>query len=97
MKRVALLIAASCGLALGGGGGCGELPDPTAVVDLRVLAVKCEPAGFLVDLDHLERASQMDYTARVTALVVGFWSIVSCLFLISADCCSSTYERSIRE
>jgi len=68
LKRVALLIAAGCGLVLGGAG-CGELPDVTAVVDLRVLAVKCEPAGFLVDLVHPERASQMDYTARITALV----------------------------
>jgi hypothetical protein len=61
------------GLALGGAG-CGELPDVTTVKDLRVLAVKCEPAGFLVNLDDPGGkmpggASQADYTARITALV----------------------------
>ena len=66
MRRVVL--AAVCGLALGGAG-CGELPDVTTVKDLRVLAVKCEPAGFLVDLDNPGAAMQSDLTAKITALV----------------------------
>ena len=53
-----------------GAGACAELPDPTAVVDLRVLAIKSEPAGFLVNLDNPGSASQADLTAQLTALVV---------------------------
>ena len=37
-------------LALGAGA-CGELPNESTVQDLRVLGVKCDPAGFLVNLD----------------------------------------------
>ena len=53
-----------------GTGACGELPNETTVMDLRVLGVKCEPAGFLVDLDNPGGASQADLTAALTALVV---------------------------
>lgn len=67
MKRVVFAAVVS-GLALGGAG-CGELPDVTTVTDLRVLAVKCEPAGFLVDLDRPGSASASAYTAQITALV----------------------------
>jgi hypothetical protein len=66
LKRV--VFAAALGLALASAG-CGELPDPTTVKDLRVLAVKCEPAGFLVDLDNPGGAMQADLTAQITALV----------------------------
>jgi hypothetical protein len=57
------------GLALGGAA-CGNLPDVTTVKDLRVLAVRCEPAGFLVDLDDPGGASAASLTAQITALVV---------------------------
>jgi hypothetical protein len=72
LRRFAV-IAVILGLALGGAG-CGELPDVTTVKDLRVLAVKCEPAGFLVNLDDPGGtkpggATQADYTAQITALV----------------------------
>jgi hypothetical protein len=74
LKRVVFL-AAICGLALGGGG-CGSLPDVTNVVDLRVLAVKCEPAGFLVNLNDPggfmadpNGADPATFTAKITALV----------------------------
>jgi hypothetical protein len=56
-------------LALGAAA-CGELPDPTTVKDLRVLAIKCEPAGFLVDLNDPGSASEAALTAQLTALVV---------------------------
>jgi len=62
-------ITAVCGLALAAGA-CGELPNPTTVQDLRVLAVKCEPAGFLVDLENPGGASQAALTAQITALVI---------------------------
>ena len=39
-------------LALGAGA-CGELPAESNVVDLRVLGIKSEPAGFLINLDDL--------------------------------------------
>jgi hypothetical protein len=64
-----LAIAALCGLVLGAGA-CGELPDPTQVMDLRVLAIKSEPAGFLVNLDDPGSATQGELTAQLTALVV---------------------------
>ena len=63
-----VLFAGFCGLALATAS-CGELPDVTTVKDLRVLAVKCEPAGFLVDLDKPGGASASAYTAQITALV----------------------------
>ena len=34
-----------------GAGACGELPAESNVVDLRVLGIKSEPAGFLIDLN----------------------------------------------
>ena len=49
---------------------CGELPDPSNIVDLRVLAVKCEPAGFLVNLDNPGMATDAELEATLTALVV---------------------------
>jgi len=49
---------------------CGELPNPTTVRDLRVLGVKCEPAGFLVDLKNPGAGTDADWSAKVTALVV---------------------------
>jgi hypothetical protein len=49
-------------------GGCGDLDDITTVKDLRVLAVKSEPPGFLVPLDHPEMLTNT--TATLTALVV---------------------------
>src|SRR4051812_8334978 len=39
-------------------------------MDLRVLAIKSEPAGFLVNLDDPGSATQADLTAQLTALVV---------------------------
>jgi hypothetical protein len=50
--------------------GCGDLDDVTTVKDLRVLAVKSEPAGILIDLDHPEAMAAGDLQATVTALVV---------------------------
>jgi hypothetical protein len=47
---------------------CGDLDNVTTVKDLRVLAVKAEPAGFLVPLDHPEMITATE--ATVTALVV---------------------------
>jgi hypothetical protein len=49
---------------------CGELPNPTTVKDLRVLGVKCEPAGFLVDPKDPGAGTDADWSAKVTALVV---------------------------
>jgi hypothetical protein len=49
---------------------CGELPNPTTVKDLRVIGVKCEPAGFLVDLKTPGAGKDADWSAKVTALVV---------------------------
>lgn len=63
-----VLFAVFSGLALATTA-CGELPDVTTVKDLRVLAVKCEPAGFLVDLANPGSASASAYTAQITALV----------------------------
>jgi hypothetical protein len=50
-----------------GAAACGELPDVTTLKDLRVLAVKCEPAGFLVDLEN--PGAPMP-EATLTALVI---------------------------
>jgi hypothetical protein len=49
-------------------GACGDLDNVTTVKDLRVLAVKAEPAGFLVPLDDPRLISAT--TATLTALVV---------------------------
>ena len=64
-----LLTAASI-LALGAFAACGELPAESNVVDLRVLAVKSEPGGFLVDLNKLDAATDDQLRAQITALVV---------------------------
>jgi len=75
LSRINLLVA-FCGPALAAAA-CGTLPDVTTVQDLRVLAVKCEPAGFLVDLgdpggfkmDPMNGADPATLTAQITALV----------------------------
>jgi len=64
-----LLTAASI-LALGAFVACGELPAESNVVDLRVLAVKSEPAGFLVDPNNPGAATDDQLRAQITALVV---------------------------
>jgi hypothetical protein len=58
---------AAAALAVGAGA-CGNLDNVTTVHDLRVLAIKAEPAGFLVPLD--DPSSLTDTTATLTALVV---------------------------
>lgn len=63
--RPPALLAAALALALGA---CGNLDDVTNVHDLRVLAIKSDPAGFLVPLD--DPSSLTDTTATLTALVV---------------------------
>jgi len=50
--------------------GCGNLDDVTTVKDLRVLAVRAEPAGFLVPLDAPDSLAPHDLQATLTALVV---------------------------
>jgi hypothetical protein len=65
---IALLFAVAVGAV--GLSGCGELDNVTTVKDLRVLAVKSEPAGFLINLDDPGSAAAADLTATVTALVV---------------------------
>ena len=64
-----LTIVAFVALALGAGA-CGELPAESNVVDLRVLGIKSEPAGFLINLDDLGSLTDADLTAQLTALVV---------------------------
>jgi hypothetical protein len=66
-SRVSVLACLAAALALGAGA-CGDLDDVTTVKDLRVLAMKSEPAGFLVPLDN--PASLADMTATLTSLVV---------------------------
>jgi hypothetical protein len=57
-----------------GAGACGELPAESNVVDLRVLGIKSEPAGFLIDRDNpggtMDEAMDAMLQARITALVV---------------------------
>jgi hypothetical protein len=62
------LIVAFVVLALGAAA-CGDLDDVTTVKDLRVLGVRCEPAGFLVDLANPGGASDAELTAQLTALI----------------------------
>jgi len=64
----AWLLGAS--VAVGGAAGCGNLDNVTTVKDLRVLAVKAEPAGFLVDLTNPGAAAPADLQGQLTALVV---------------------------
>ena len=62
-----MLACLAAALALGVSA-CGDLDNVTTVKDLRVLAMKSEPAGFLVPLD--DPASLANMTATLTALVV---------------------------
>ena len=57
------------GFALGAGA-CAELPAESNAVDLRVLGIKSEPAGFLIDLNDPGAATDAQLTAQLTALVV---------------------------
>jgi hypothetical protein len=57
----------ACGLLALGAGACEELDNSTTVKDLRVLALKAEPAGFLVPLD--DPGSIAVTEAQLTALV----------------------------
>jgi hypothetical protein len=67
VKRLVIRFAV-LGAAVISAGACGDLDNVTLVKDLRVLAVKAEPAGFLVPLDQPD--SIPDMKATVTALVV---------------------------
>jgi hypothetical protein len=62
-------LAAFAALALGAAA-CGDLDNVTTVKDLRVLGVRCEPAGFLVDLANPGGATDAMLSAKLTALVV---------------------------
>jgi hypothetical protein len=63
--------AASFVVAAAVAGGCGNLDDVTTVKDLRVLAVRADPPGFLVDLQNPGGGlSNTDLQATLTALVV---------------------------
>jgi hypothetical protein len=62
-SALAGLVAATLAL-----GACGNLDNVTTVHDLRVLAVRSDPAGFLVPLDDPSSLTQT--TATLTALVV---------------------------
>lgn len=64
-----LAIATVSLLALGAAA-CGDLPNVTTAKDLRVLGVKCDPAGFLVDLMNPGKGMDSDWEAQITALVV---------------------------
>jgi hypothetical protein len=64
-----ILLTSIAVMALGAGA-CGELPAESNVVDLRVLGIKSEPAGFLINLDDLGSLTDADLTAQLTALVV---------------------------
>jgi hypothetical protein len=64
----ALLISSSIAVAVSLAA-CGKLDNATTVKDLRVLAVKSEPAGFLVDLTDPGDVPASDLQATVTALV----------------------------
>jgi hypothetical protein len=67
VKPLGLSRAALAAFALAAAG-CGELDDVTTIKDLRVLAVRAEPAGFLVPPD--DAASLPATEATLTALVV---------------------------
>jgi hypothetical protein len=62
----------ACAAALAAAGaGCGNLDDITTVKDLRVLAVRADPPGFLVDLQNPGAGlSDTDLQATLTTLVV---------------------------
>lgn len=51
-------------------GGCINLDDVSTVKDLRVLSVRAETPGFLVDLDAPGSAAPADLSSTLTALVV---------------------------
>ena len=67
-KTHAFTSLAGLAVAALGLGACGDLDNITTVHDLRVLAVRSDPAGFLVPLD--DPSSLTDTTATLTALVV---------------------------
>jgi len=64
------LAVATVSLFALGAAACGELPNVTTAKDLRVLGVRCNPAGFLVDLDNPGGGKDSDWQATITALVV---------------------------
>jgi hypothetical protein len=66
-SNVARLALAALAL---GAGACGSLDNVTDVHDLRVLAVRADPAGFLVPLDDPSSLTDAQAQAKVTALVV---------------------------
>jgi hypothetical protein len=57
-------------LALTTAAGCIDLDDVSTVKDLRVLSVRAETPGFLVDLDAPGAAAPADLQSTLTALVV---------------------------
>jgi hypothetical protein len=68
--KVRLTTVAFVALLALGAGACGDLPAESNVVDLRVLGIKSEPAGFLINLQDLGSLTDADLTAQLTALVV---------------------------
>jgi hypothetical protein len=64
--------------------GCGNLDNVTTVKDLRVLAVKSEPAGFLVPPDDVKSLTTTE--ATVTALVVDPLGVSSTLTFSAVAC-----------
>ena len=67
ISRARSVLVVAVTLALGAAA-CGDLDNITTVKDLRVLAVRSDPAGFLVPLD--DPSSLTNTTATLTALVV---------------------------
>lgn len=65
-----LALSAVAGLLATALPACGDLDDVTTVKDLRVLAIRAEPAGFLVDVDNPGTGMNPDWQATLTALVV---------------------------
>jgi hypothetical protein len=66
------VLTALAALVAAAGAGCVNLDNPTTVKDLRVLAVRAEPAGFLVNLADPGGGglTQADLQSKLTALVV---------------------------
>ena len=65
--RMLMTIALAAGAGVGA---CGNLDDVTTVKDLRVLAIKAEPSGFLVDVSSPGAGADADWQSTLTALVV---------------------------
>jgi hypothetical protein len=65
-------LTAALGLAALAGAGCLNLDNPTTIKDMRVLAVRSDPAGFLVNLADPGGGglTPADLQATLTALVV---------------------------